>query len=213
MEEKREIICSNCQRTFLADSTVESGFCLHCGTPFQLQPEPEPEPMEENCASAADRVRQVYDGYIRDMEELIRKKPRSIFESLIGQNSFGNDALHAECREKLQQSIMTLRAVAERAQGENHCAEIAGMLLLKKKAPESALYWPLVACEQMAEPLLDKIPLEQLTEIYTEYSQLNPGNQSLPNQIQLKKKMADVILEMGGDPPRFSLFSRKPKRK
>ena len=203
MGEKIEIVCDHCDRSFEIDNDVESGFCLHCGTAFKRSVKP-----TGDIVFTADRIKEIYSGYIREMGELSVKKPRNIFETLIGRDSYGADEIHKKNRELLINAIHDLSEEMKSKPDGNECTGTVCLFLKQKDARATAVYWPLVACEQLVEPLLEWVPLDMLTEIYVDYCLINPSNQSLPNQIQLKKSMAKAIADRGGEVPRRGLFSK-----
>jgi len=208
MDSTIQITCTKCSRTFSVQAEQTSGFCLHCGEPFTL---PADQPVPGGSAFAANRIKELYSEYIKDMEGLSMEKPRTLVETLLGRDSFGVDPVHAKYRDRIREAIGNLCKAAASETEENHCAEICRLLLLDKDVSSQTIYWPLVACEQLSEPLFPYMTIEQLDQVLTEYTRINPSNRSLPNQIAIKKAMEKAIREKGGEAPKFGLFSGRKK--
>lgn len=238
--EKQKIICSQCGKKILVEDEINEGFCLYCGTKFIVDsPQAQQECAEQadslyiakdwiklaslvkNEKSGRLRIYKIqsrfhalFDEYINSVYELYKRtRPKAIIEMFSSKSSFGEDPVHQEFRDFVENCVSELVShIAGNAGlkdiGGEAAADIAAVLLRKKNQNEP-IYWPLVACEQFSIELIPFIPLDTLVELYNAYERDNPKNQALPNQATVKKVMRKEIEEKGGTLPKKGLFGGK----
>jgi len=210
----KEIVCPSCKGTFSVEEGVLEGFCLRCGAPFRLEAGDGTPPEGSDCAVRANRVKELYASYRAEMEELSKKKPRTLIESLLGRDSFGTDPMHAKYRELISGAVDALAGAAEQGGGqENHCAEIISLILAEKDPNSAMFYWPLLALEMQAAKLFGAAPADRLVAIHEEYCRVNPRNRSLPNQLEVRKLLEAEIRAKGAEPVKTGLFGGVRKEK
>ena len=231
MGKSKTIDCAECGKVIKLEDGMTEGFCLHCGTKFVVAKNEQiknsdvdkffsernwtqllqltEDASEGKLAAyrALSKLGVSYQKYIKDAKELEKNtKPKAIFEMFIGRNSYASDNLHEEFRECVASFVDDLAAARKQmpdsdAVGSEACS-IALEMMLGPKNREDAVYWPLTACEHLCIPLIPFVSMEKLIQLYSEYDRINPKNQMLPNQKNIKKVMTDEILSKGGEVPK-----------
>ena len=239
MEKNKTIDCAECGASIKLEGGMAEGFCLHCGAKFTIGEKIEIKtaeadklflerdwPMLWQLLEGSNgggrlgvyRILSSFDvnykKYIEESIELEKKtRPKALFEMFVGRNSYATDQIHEEFRKYVAGCVDDLLAAQKQLKesetaGREACAIVMEMLL-REKNREATVYWPLVACEQLCVPLIPFVGLEKLTELYSEYDRVNPKNQMLPNQKNVKKAIADEIVYKGGEVPKASRFWKK----
>ena len=147
-----------------------------------------------------------YEDYLEDAAEQAEDAPKSIVAQIFAKKS-PDELLRkfydlvGKCAKELESILPGVRPdMADEFSGDMICA------LLRPKSPKEAAYWQLLACEHHTIPLLEFLALEKTLEIYVEYNETNPDNQSLPNQLRVKKALKEQITLKGGVIPKRKLW-------
>jgi hypothetical protein len=227
-----KITCARCGKSFEAKESVKKGFCLFCGAGFGAEDAPGADGLADRLYRRRDwkeilkrykgarggarlRIYRILAGfydsrqkYVADITEMVRARSgKDYFKSILGADPFVGDPIHEDYNNKARNDIESFISEAERAGEslkdlvEEAAAELAETLLAEKNR-ETPVYWCLLACEHLAVGLVPFIPLPKLEEIYRSYILINPKNQSLPNQIRVRKTIEEGIKARGGRLPR-----------
>lgn len=160
------------------------------------------------------RLYMLYEDYGEDAAELSRQTARKgVMQFFTGRNTYGEDPMHRVFYDNTKERIDIVAELMESgridpALQEKVAESIAERLLSVEKELGTPTYWSLVANEQSVTPLLPFLSLEALQQLYTTYKKVNPDNQSLPNQMVIKKTMEQAIVDKGGEVPKKKRFGK-----
>lgn len=160
-------------------------------------------------------IHTLYETYAREADELARDSaPKGVLRFITGRNTYGESPIHVAFYEEIEARMAIVLSLLENdavdpALRERAVLVLTDRLLSVNKETGTPTYWSLVAVEQHAQPLIPYLPLQALVERYTAYRAANPDNQSLPNQLKIKKTMEQVIADKGGQIPKKKWFGKK----
>lgn len=161
------------------------------------------------------RVHILYAEYAKDAEELARVEgPKGLLRFVTGRNAYGENPIHRAFYDDVQARVADIARIMEESGigddlRQRAAQNLAGLLLGADKNTGTPMYWSLVAVEQSVMPIIPFLSLAALVERYEAYRKANPDNQSLPNQLKVKKAMEQSIADKGGQVSKRKFFGRK----
>lgn len=163
------------------------------------------------------RLHTLHENYERDAAELAANTAvKGFLKFFTGRNAYGEDPMHRAFYDADQEQVEAMTALLEKGAADaalrgRVVQDAADLLLGVDKKVEQPTYWSLVAAEQHVLPLLPYLDAAPLVALYVAYKGANPDNQSLPNQMQIKKEMERCIREKGEEVPKVKKQRSKKK--
>lgn len=207
-----ELFCPYCGTRFEAgEETAESGEALReayeNGEYARVVDETDSAVFERNRALGLLRTASEYyvarERYFAAARELASKRraKSGLARLFLGRDEYADSPIHKQWFEDAERLCSSLAAQAgECLDGPNEALAqrlpldiVRSLLDYKKEKDEGALYWPAVAVEHFAIPLLGLLQTDDLRALYDDYGSYYKKYERLPNQ---ERTLAEMKKEL-----------------